>query len=53
MTDVDFKTAGDVHIRKSAGEAVWLGTGRKSDLTDAAGGPIRFEMVQLQAAPGK
>lgn len=52
VTDVDFKTQGDVHMRKSPGDVVWLGTSRKSDLTNAAGGPLRFVMVQFKAPPG-
>jgi hypothetical protein len=52
VTDVDFKTQGDMHIRKSSGAAIWIGTGRKSDLTNA-GGTVRFVMVQLQTPAGK
>jgi hypothetical protein len=53
VTDADFKTKGDVHIRKSSGEMLWMGTGRQSDLTNASNGPARFVMVQLQAPAGK
>ncbi len=53
VTDVDFKTQGDIHLRKSPGEATWLGEGRKSDLENASGAPLRFLMVQLQVAPPK
>jgi hypothetical protein len=53
VTDVDLKTKGDVHIRKPSGAALWMGTDRQSDLTNAGGVPARFVMVQLQAPAGK
>jgi hypothetical protein len=47
VSDVDFKTESDVHVRKASGKAVWMGAGRTSDLINASGGPVRFVMVEL------
>lgn len=47
VSDVDFKTQGDVHLRQASGKATWMGTGRSSDLTNASAGPVRFVVVEL------
>lgn len=47
ITDMDLINQGDTHIRKSPGEVVWIGEGRKSDLTNATNDPERFAIVQL------
>jgi hypothetical protein len=49
VSDVDFKTQSDVHVRKASGKAIWMGAGRTSDLTNASGGPVRFVVVELPA----
>ena len=52
VTDVDFKTEGDTHLRKSSGEAVWIPAGRKFPLFNAAGDAIRFVVVEFPEVPG-
>ena len=52
VTDVDFKTEGDTHMRKSSGEAVWIPAGRKFPLSNAAGDAIRFVVVEFPEVPG-
>jgi hypothetical protein len=47
VSDVDFKTQSDVHVRKASGKAIWMRAGRTSDLTNASGGPVRFVVVEL------
>jgi len=53
VTAIDLKLAGDRHIRKSPGEVTWMDPGRKSDLLNAGGGPIRFVVVELLTQPAK
>jgi hypothetical protein len=50
ITDVDFRAHGDVHVRKSPGEAWWIPARRTSELVNASGGPERFVMVELPTA---
>ena len=47
ITDVDLRKQDDTHIRKSPGDAVWIGEGRKSALTNASNSPARFAVVDL------
>jgi glyoxylate utilization-related uncharacterized protein len=53
VTDVDFKTEGDTHMRKSSGEAVWIPAGRKFPLSNAAGDAVRFVVVEFPEVPGR
>ena len=48
VTAIDLMVNGDRHIRKSPGEVMWMDAGRKSDFSNASGGPIRFVVVELQ-----
>ena len=48
VTDVDFKLENDIHTRKSSGDVLWIASGRKSDLFNASGDPIRFTIVRFQ-----
>jgi hypothetical protein len=52
VSDVDLKTDGDTHTRKSPGEAVWIAAGRKSQLVNAAGDAARLIVVDLPELPG-
>jgi hypothetical protein len=52
VSDVDFRTEGDTHMRKSPGEAVWIPAGRKFKLVNAAAEAIRFVVVEFPEAPG-
>jgi hypothetical protein len=47
ISDVDLRRQDDSHIRKSPGEAVWIGEGRKSELTNASNSPARFAILEL------
>jgi hypothetical protein len=47
ITDVDLRKQDDTHIRKSPGDAVWIGEGRKSALTNASNSPARFAVLDL------
>jgi hypothetical protein len=53
VSDVDFKTEGDIHMRKSQGEAAWIPAGRKYKLLNAAGEAARFIVVEFPEVPGK
>jgi hypothetical protein len=52
VSDIDFKTEGDTHMRKSQGEAVWIPAGRKFKLTNVAAEPARFVVVEFPETPG-
>jgi hypothetical protein len=52
VSDVDFKTEGDTHMRKSPGEAVWIPAGRKFKLANVASEAAHFVVVELPEAPG-
>ena len=47
-SDIDLKTQTDIHIRKSAGEIMWLGEGRKNSLMNSNPDPARFVVIQLK-----
>ena len=47
ITDVDLRKHDDTHIRKSPGDAVWIGKGRNSKLTNASNSPAHFAVVNL------
>jgi hypothetical protein len=51
ITDVDLRKQDDKHIHKSSGEALWIGEGRKSELTNASNSPARFVVVALWIQP--
>jgi hypothetical protein len=51
VSDVDFKTEGDTHMRKSPGDAVWIPAGRKFKLLNAAGDPAHFVVVEFPELP--
>ena len=51
VSDVDFKTEGDTHVRKSPGEAVWIPAGRKFKLVNAASEAAHFVVVEFHEAP--
>ncbi len=53
VSDVDFKTESDTHIRKSPGDAVWIPAGRKSKFLNAGGDPARFIVLEFPEAPAK
>jgi len=53
VTDVDFKTEGDTHLRKSSGEAFWIPAGRKFPLSNTAGDAVRFVVVEFPEVPGR
>ncbi len=46
-TDVDLKGEGDTHIRRSAGEVLWIPAGRKWDLSNSSNAAIRFAAVSF------
>ena len=52
VSDIDFKTEGDTHMRKTQGEAAWIPAGHKFKLTNAAAEPARFVVVEFPEAPG-
>jgi hypothetical protein len=52
VSDVDLRTEGDTHMRKSPGEAVWIASGRKFKLVNAAGEAARFVVVEFPEALG-
>jgi glyoxylate utilization-related uncharacterized protein len=52
VSDVDLRTEGDTHMRKSPGEAVWIPSGRKFKLVNAAGEAARFVVVEFPEALG-
>ena len=47
-TDIDLKTQTDIHVRKSTGEIMWLGEGRKNSLMNGNPDPARVVVVQLK-----
>jgi hypothetical protein len=47
VTAVDLKHGLDIHVRKSSGEAWWIGSGRKEKLVNTNAGPARFVLVQF------
>ncbi len=52
VSDVDFKTEGDTHMRKSPGEAVWIPAGRKFKLVNVASEAAHFVVVEFPEVPG-
>ena len=52
VSDVDFRTEGDTHMRKSPGEAAWIPASRKFKLVNAAAEAARFVVVEFPEAPG-
>ncbi len=53
ISEVDLREPDDSHLRKSAGEAFWIGEGRKSELTNASNRPARFAVVDLWIQPAE
>jgi hypothetical protein len=53
ISDVDLRKPDDSHLRESAGEAVWIGEGRKTELTNASNHPARFAVVDLWIQPAE
>jgi hypothetical protein len=51
VSDVDFKTDDNTHLRKSAGEVAWIPAGRKSKLMNAANQPVHFVVVEIRETP--
>jgi hypothetical protein len=52
VSDVDFKTEGDTHMRKSSGEALWIPAGRKFKLVNVASEAAHFVVVEFPEAAG-
>jgi len=50
VTDLDLLAGSDLHIRKSPGDAWWIGKDRKNDLMNSVPDPARFVVVELKAA---
>lgn len=50
VTALDLLAGSDLHIRKSPGDAWWIGKDRKNDLMDSVPDPARFVVVELKAA---
>ena len=51
ITDLDLRRQDDSHLRKAAGEAIWIGEGRQSELTNAVAQPARFIVIKLWRSP--
>jgi hypothetical protein len=51
VSDVDFKTEGDNHMRRSPGEALWTPAARKFKLVNAAAEPAHFVVIQFPESP--
>jgi hypothetical protein len=47
VSDIDLRTGYDTHIRKSAGEVLWIGPGRKDKYLNATPDPARFVIIEL------
>jgi len=50
VTDLDMTNGSDLHVRKSAGDAWWIGDRRKADLMNTSPDPARFALVELKPA---
>jgi len=50
VTDLDMTNGSDLHVRKGAGDAWWIGDRRKADLMNTSPGPARFVLVELRPA---
>jgi hypothetical protein len=48
VSDVNLRSASDIGIRKSSGEAAWIPAGHTSALTNAGREPARFIIVEFQ-----
>lgn len=48
VTDLDVTAGSDLHVRKAAGDAWWIGDGRKADLMNTSTDPARFALIELK-----
>jgi hypothetical protein len=48
VTDLDVTAGSDLHVRKGAGDAWWIGVGRKAELMNTSPDPARFALIELK-----
>lgn len=48
VTDLDVTAGSDLHFRKGAGDAWWIGDGRKADLMNTSPDPARFALIAVK-----
>ena len=48
VTDLDVIAGSDLHVRKGAGDAWWIGDGRKADLMNTSPDPARFALIAVK-----